>query len=116
MNLDLRGKRAVVGGSTQGIGKASAIELAQLGATVTLLRNEEKPLKAAALRNCLRQQIKAMITWWLTLTIRINSNQLFSYSQRLMQFISWLITRAVRLQVQLLMRPRKILLEPLPVI
>jgi len=32
-----------VGGSTQGIGKASAIELAQLGATVTLLsRNEEK--------------------------------------------------------------------------
>lgn len=43
MNLDLRGKRAVVGGSTQGIGKASAIELAQLGATVTLLsRNEEK--------------------------------------------------------------------------
>lgn len=42
MNLDLRGKRAVVGGSTQGIGKASAIELAHLGATVTLLsRNEE---------------------------------------------------------------------------
>jgi len=31
MNLDLKGKRALVGGSTQGIGKASAIELAQLG-------------------------------------------------------------------------------------
>lgn len=43
MNLDLTGKRAVVCGSTQGIGKASAIELALLGADVTLVaRNEEK--------------------------------------------------------------------------
>jgi NAD(P)-dependent dehydrogenase (short-subunit alcohol dehydrogenase family) len=43
MNLDLTGKRAVVCGSTQGIGKASAVELALLGASVTLLsRNEEK--------------------------------------------------------------------------
>jgi 3-oxoacyl-[acyl-carrier protein] reductase len=43
MNLDLKGKRAVVCGSTQGIGKASAIELANLGASVTLVaRNEEK--------------------------------------------------------------------------
>jgi 3-oxoacyl-[acyl-carrier protein] reductase len=46
MNLDLRGKRAVVGGSTQGIGKASAIELALLGATVTLLSRNEQALKA----------------------------------------------------------------------
>jgi 3-oxoacyl-[acyl-carrier protein] reductase len=43
MNLDLTGKRALVCGSTQGIGKASAIELALLGATITLVaRNEEK--------------------------------------------------------------------------
>ncbi|SDM05665.1 3-oxoacyl-[acyl-carrier protein] reductase [Daejeonella rubra] len=43
MNLDLTGKRALVCGSTQGIGKATAIELALLGANVTLLaRNEEK--------------------------------------------------------------------------
>jgi 3-oxoacyl-[acyl-carrier protein] reductase len=43
MNLDLKGKRAIVCGSTQGIGKASAIELAMLGASVTLVaRNEEK--------------------------------------------------------------------------
>jgi len=43
MNLDLRGKRAVVCGSTQGIGRASAIELALLGAEVVLVaRNEEK--------------------------------------------------------------------------
>lgn len=43
MNLDLKGKRALVCGSTQGIGKASAIELALLGADITLIaRNEEK--------------------------------------------------------------------------
>lgn len=43
MNLDLTGKNALVCGSTQGIGKAAAIELALLGANVTLVaRNEEK--------------------------------------------------------------------------
>jgi 3-oxoacyl-[acyl-carrier protein] reductase len=45
MNLDLQGKRALIGGSTQGIGKASAIELAQLGAIVTLLARNEQSLK-----------------------------------------------------------------------
>ncbi len=43
MNLDLTNKNAVVCGSTDGIGKACAIELANLGATITLVaRNEEK--------------------------------------------------------------------------
>jgi 3-oxoacyl-[acyl-carrier protein] reductase len=43
MNLDLTGKRAIVCGSTQGIGKASALELASMGAHVTLVaRNEDK--------------------------------------------------------------------------
>ncbi|WP_276499540.1 SDR family oxidoreductase [Pontibacter litorisediminis] len=43
MNLNLKNKRALVCGSTQGIGKAIAVELAQLGASVTLIaRNEEK--------------------------------------------------------------------------
>jgi len=43
MDLDLRNKQAIVCGSTQGIGKASAIELALLGASVTLIaRNEDK--------------------------------------------------------------------------
>lgn len=46
MNLDLTGKRAVVCGSTQGIGKASAIELALLGADVTLIARDEEKLKA----------------------------------------------------------------------
>lgn len=43
MNLDLKNKNALVCGSSAGIGKASAIELAALGATITLVaRNEEK--------------------------------------------------------------------------
>lgn len=46
MNLDLTGKRAVVCGSTQGIGKASAIELAALGANVTLLARDKVKLKS----------------------------------------------------------------------
>ena len=46
MDLNLKGKRALVCGSTQGIGKASAIELASLGATVTLLARDESKLKS----------------------------------------------------------------------
>jgi 3-oxoacyl-[acyl-carrier protein] reductase len=43
MDLALKGRKAIVCGSTQGIGKAAAIELALLGANVTLMaRNEEK--------------------------------------------------------------------------
>lgn len=45
MNLDLRGKNALVCGSTQGIGKASAIELAMLGASITLVARNEAKLK-----------------------------------------------------------------------
>jgi 3-oxoacyl-[acyl-carrier protein] reductase len=45
MDLDLSGKRAVVCGSTQGIGKASAIELALLGARITLVARNETTLK-----------------------------------------------------------------------
>lgn len=43
MNLELQNKNALVCGSTQGIGKATAILLAEEGAKVTLIaRNEEK--------------------------------------------------------------------------
>lgn len=43
MNLDLNKKNALVCGSTDGIGWATALELAQLGANICLLaRNEEK--------------------------------------------------------------------------
>ncbi|MDQ3048551.1 MAG: SDR family oxidoreductase [Bacteroidota bacterium] len=47
MNLDLTGKTAMVCGSTQGIGKASAIELALLGANVVLVARNEESLKTA---------------------------------------------------------------------
>lgn len=46
MNLHLKDKIAVVCGSTQGIGKASAIELSKLGATVVLVARNEEKLKA----------------------------------------------------------------------
>jgi 3-oxoacyl-[acyl-carrier protein] reductase len=45
MNLDLNGKRALVCGSTQGIGKAAAVELAALGANITLVARNEAKLK-----------------------------------------------------------------------
>ncbi|MCI0750483.1 MAG: SDR family oxidoreductase [Flammeovirgaceae bacterium] len=45
MNLDLTGKNAVVCGSTQGIGKAAAMELAALGASVTLIARNEQALR-----------------------------------------------------------------------
>ncbi len=46
MNLDLSGKTALVCGSTQGIGKASAIELALLGANIVLAARNEEALKS----------------------------------------------------------------------
>jgi 3-oxoacyl-[acyl-carrier protein] reductase len=45
MNLDLKNKRAIVCGSTQGIGKAVAMELAHLGANITLVARNEESLK-----------------------------------------------------------------------
>lgn len=47
MNLDLTGKRALVCGSTQGIGKAAAVELALLGASVTLIARDGDRLAKA---------------------------------------------------------------------
>ena len=47
MNLDLTGKTAIVCGATQGIGNATATELATLGATVILVARNEEKLKAA---------------------------------------------------------------------
>lgn len=48
MNLDLKNKNALVCGSTQGIGKAIAVELALLGANVTLAARDESKLKNVA--------------------------------------------------------------------
>lgn len=46
MNLGLQHKNALVCGSTQGIGKATAISLAEEGAKVTLVARNEEKLKA----------------------------------------------------------------------
>jgi len=48
MNLDLSGKTAVVCGSTQGLGYASATELALLGANIVLMARNEEKLKETA--------------------------------------------------------------------
>jgi 3-oxoacyl-[acyl-carrier protein] reductase len=48
MQLDLSGRHALVCGASQGIGRASAIELAELGANVTLLSRSAEALKAVA--------------------------------------------------------------------
>ena len=45
MNLDLTGKKAVVCGSTQGLGLATAVELALLGADIILMARNENKLK-----------------------------------------------------------------------
>jgi 3-oxoacyl-[acyl-carrier protein] reductase len=44
MDLDLTGKHALVCGASQGIGRAAALELARLGADVTLLARTEAAL------------------------------------------------------------------------
>ncbi len=48
MDLSLSGKHALVCGSTQGIGKAIAYELALLGARITLVARNEEKLKSVA--------------------------------------------------------------------
>jgi 3-oxoacyl-[acyl-carrier protein] reductase len=48
MNIDLSGKTAIVCGSTQGIGKAAAVELAGLGTSVVLIARNEDSLKSVA--------------------------------------------------------------------
>ena len=46
MNINLTNKTALVCGSTQGIGKATAIQLAAMGANIVLIaRNEEELIK-----------------------------------------------------------------------
>jgi 3-oxoacyl-[acyl-carrier protein] reductase len=46
MNLDLSNKSALVCGSTQGIGKAVAMELAQMGAKIILMARNEESLRS----------------------------------------------------------------------
>ena len=45
MKIDLKGKRALVGGSSKGLGLAVAKQLASSGAHVTLMARNESKLK-----------------------------------------------------------------------
>ncbi len=46
MNLDLKNKNAMICGGTAGIGKASAMQLAAMGASITIVARNEEKLKA----------------------------------------------------------------------
>ena len=58
MDLDLTGKRAIVCGASKGIGRAAALELAALGATVTLVARSE-----AGLRENIRVGVQYIEAW-----------------------------------------------------
>lgn len=47
MKIDLKGKNALVGGSSKGLGRAIAERLAASGANVTLMARNEEELKEA---------------------------------------------------------------------
>ena len=51
MEITLNNKNAIVCGSTQGIGEATAIELAVLGANITLIARNENKLKLTCHNN-----------------------------------------------------------------
>ncbi|MEM8847758.1 MAG: SDR family oxidoreductase [Bacteroidota bacterium] len=46
MNISLKGKNALVGGSSKGIGRAIALQLASSGANVTVMARNEQALKS----------------------------------------------------------------------
>jgi len=46
MDLELRGKSALVSGASQGIGRAIAISLAKEGSAVNLFARQEDPLQS----------------------------------------------------------------------
>ena len=47
MNIDLTGKKAIVCGASRGIGRATAVELSALGASVTLIARNDQGLENA---------------------------------------------------------------------
>ncbi len=63
MNLDLTGKNALVCGASRGLGRISAVELALLGANITLLaRNEERLRSVASSLDVSKNQTHSVLT------------------------------------------------------
>ncbi len=50
MDTNLKNKKVFVCGSTQGIGRAAAVELANLGASIVLLARNEDSLKQVKIK------------------------------------------------------------------
>ncbi|MEE3189223.1 MAG: SDR family NAD(P)-dependent oxidoreductase [Candidatus Neomarinimicrobiota bacterium] len=61
MNLSLEGKKAIVCGSTDGIGKASAIMMAERGAEITLVARNQNKLNTTMLELSQEQGEKTFI-------------------------------------------------------
>ena len=65
MDLNLSGKHALVCGASEGIGRAAAVELARLGADVTLLaRREDALLDALSALPDNGDVVKVRHSWW----------------------------------------------------
>ena len=63
MNIRLDGLHALIGGGTQGIGNATAQEMARLGAHVTLLARDEVKLKEAVAALDTSTMVSLLPTW-----------------------------------------------------
>ena len=88
MKIDLEGKRALVCGSTAGIGKAVAVQLAAAGASVTLLARNEDKLKA---KNKMAVAKNDLVTVFILLAFKITANlYITAIFLRLTSQMAWL--------------------------
>ena len=71
MEITLNNKNAIVCGSTQGIGKATAVELALMGANVTLIARDKSKL-ASVVSNLDTNKDKVTLIYVLISVIQMN--------------------------------------------
>ncbi len=80
MEIQLNNRKALVGGSTQGLGKAIAMELAGCGAEVTLMaRNEEKLRSVVKELSCRSGQIHSYLV--------VDFSDIESFKTRVSEFL-----------------------------
>ena len=85
MNISLKGKRALIGGSSRGLGLAVAKQLAYSGASVTLMSRNENKLKGIGTkknevfgifrRGGFSSKIKFIDHFFEEIKIRLDNNQ-----------------------------------------